>query len=318
MSKTKKKKAIFSFLVLLAVGFAIGRPQSRAFIVSEDTASLPIKIFSAENAGLQLVSVEVLYQEVFDKVFVDIYATAQQIVSNAVVQTERNNTNTTSNNANSVMMNPRENAERQIDPNRPMIALTFDDGPAIHTYRILDTLESHGGRGTFFVLGQLLERHALTAIHTRERGHDVFGHSWDHSNLTHLSTQALTFQILGTHEAIEELIGETAPIFRPPFGAYDPHVSEVARGLGFAMINWSVDPQDWLHRNADMVYASIINGAHDGGIVVLHDIHAETAVAMDRAIPSLVAQGYQLVTLTELFYYRGVEVTAGTVITSGN
>lgn len=319
MSRANKTLKIFSSVVLLFVGLVFVSPQNRAFIVSDGDRSSINEIFSAENTGLQLLavevlSVEVLYQEVVEKVFVDIYAAAQQIVNDAIVQAQVSTTNSST----QVRLNNQSDTGRNIDPNLPMIALTFDDGPAIHTIRILETLESNGGRGTFFVIGQLLERGASTAISTRERGHDVFGHSWDHSNMTHLSTQALTFQILGTHEAIEELIGETSPVFRPPFGAYDQHVREVARELGFAIINWSIDPQDWLHRNADVVYSNIINGAHDGGIVVLHDIHAETAAAMDRVIPSLVERGYQLVTLSELFYYRGVEVTAGTVINSGN
>jgi len=207
---------------------------------------------------------------------------------------------------------------REIDPTRPMIALTFDDGPATHTIRILEALERHNGRATFFVLGNLIESNRAILERTVAGGHEVSGHSWNHRNFTQLSADEIRSQILDTHRIIESVAGESRPMFRPPFGSYNAHVQEVAGNLGFTMINWSIDPRDWEHRDANTTYTNMMNQAHDGGIVVLHDIHASTADAMERAIPSLVEAGYQLVTVSELFYHRHVTITPGAVIHRGN
>ena len=117
---------------------------------------------------------------------------------------------------------------------------------------------------------------------------------------------------------LESIAGQANLLFRPPYGSYNDHVQEVARELGFTLVNWSIDPKDWDHRNPDTVYSTIMNEAHDGAIIVLHDIHESTADAMERVIPVLLANGYQLVTVSELLYHRNVPITPGAVIKHGN
>ena len=200
-----------------------------------------------------------------------------------------------------------------VDPSLPMIALTFDDGPTIHTQRILDTFELHGANATFFVRGDRVVIRPNIVKEAHDRGFEVVGHTWSHPNLTRLPADQIESQIIRTHDAIEALIGPVPMIYRPPFGSFNSTVREASRNAGFAIIHWSRDPRDWEVRNSDAVFRRVVNEAYDGAIVVLHDTHGTTATAMERAVPELIARGFQLVTVSELFYYRGIELEPGTV-----
>ena len=206
---------------------------------------------------------------------------------------------------------------RALDPNRPMVALTFDDGPAVgNTLRIMNTLNNHGGRATFFVLGNRVNSHRSIIEQLHHHGHEVAGHSWNHTRLTTLPISGIQHDINSTQNAINAVTGSAPNFFRAPEGAINDNVRQAARNTGMTLIQWNIDPWDWQHRNANTTYNVIMSQVSDGSIIVLHDIHTATANAMDRVIPDLVARGFQLVTVSELLHFRGVPLTPGSVIHS--
>ena len=196
---------------------------------------------------------------------------------------------------------------------RMLIALTFDDGPTGSTEDILDTLERYGARATFFVLGNMVEANEEMVRRAHKSGNEIFGHSWSHSRLTGLSYDQVSDDILRTHEAITNIIGEAPRFFRPPYGVSNETVRQASGNLGFTMINWDVDPSDWATMDPDIIYDSIMEVILPDSVMVLHDSRPSTAVAMERVIPSLIERGYKLVTLSELFYHLGVVPEPGTV-----
>ncbi|MBR5126973.1 MAG: polysaccharide deacetylase family protein [Roseburia sp.] len=200
-----------------------------------------------------------------------------------------------------------------IDPDKPMVALTFDDGPSKHTTRLLDIFATYGGKGTFFVVGNLIDNRADAVKRMAEEGHEVAGHSWSHRQLTKLTPSELTDQIMTTRAKIYEVTGVDSTVIRPPYGAFNSDVKEVCANLGIVMVNWSVDTLDWKNKNADMVYNAIMKDVKDGAIILCHDLHSTTVDAMERVIPDLIEQGYQLVTVSELLSCGDEEVCAGNV-----
>jgi len=189
-------------------------------------------------------------------------------------------------------------------PRRPMVALTFDDGPSLYTGMILDMLEAVDGRATFCVLGNRIHYNPGVLRRAVELGSEVIGHSWDHRELNRLNASAIANQITRTSEAIEEATGvPPPPIFRAPFGLTNTRVINTSRDLGYSLLHWSVDPQDWANRCPDWIYNNIMERAIDGAIILLHDIHTATMEAMERVIPRLIADGFQLVTASELIAY---------------
>lgn len=187
-----------------------------------------------------------------------------------------------------------------IDPNRPMVALTFDDGPSDVTPYILDLLKQNGGRATFCVLGNRTAQYADTVWRAISEGSEVIGHSWDHRQLTKLSAEEIRNQLESTNEEISKITGIKPRLYRPPYGASNDQVKAISAELGLSLVNWSVDTIDWKTRNADAVYQSVMSNVQNGSIILCHDIYGTTGDAMARVIPELTAQGYQLVTVSEL------------------
>jgi peptidoglycan/xylan/chitin deacetylase (PgdA/CDA1 family) len=200
-----------------------------------------------------------------------------------------------------------------IDPSQPMLALTFDDGPSQYTAQILDVLTEYGGNGTFCVVGNRVESFSDTARLIVAQGSQIMGHSWDHKQLTKLSDDEIISELRETIRVINDATGVSPVMYRPPYGAVNDTLKAVSKDLGLSLVNWSVDTRDWESRNADAVYANIMKDARDGSIILCHDLYESTANAVARAIPELVGQGYQLVTVEELLRLTGTSIEPGEV-----
>jgi peptidoglycan/xylan/chitin deacetylase (PgdA/CDA1 family) len=197
---------------------------------------------------------------------------------------------------------------------KPMVALTFDDGPSDYTNIILDVLELHGGRVTFFVVGSRVERWRNIVIRAAEGGHEIVGHAWTHVELPSLNNRALAESLRATSEVIERVTGNSCGfIFRAPYGLVNQRVINVAKEMGYSIVNWSLDTWDWRLRDANQVHNAVMRGVRENSIILLHDIFHSTAVAMRRTIPALIAAGYELVTVSELLYHLHGELQPGVI-----
>lgn len=197
-----------------------------------------------------------------------------------------------------------------IDPSKPMVALTFDDGPNPKTTnRILDTLQFYNARATFFVLGNLAESYPDVLLRMKEIGCQIGNHTYNHPQLTKLSSQNISSQLNKTSDIISNITGTRPVLIRPPYGAYNKTVSSVA---GAPLILWSIDTLDWKSRNANSVINEVVPKVKDGDIVLMHDIYTSTADAAENIIPALIQKGFQLVTVGELAYYKNKALSSGT------
>lgn len=177
------------------------------------------------------------------------------------------------------------------------IALTFDDGPGPGTEVILDTLKEHQAHATFMVVGSRVASYANFIQREAAEGHDIGNHTWDHADLTKLSTADAQSEVNRTAQAVANVIGKRPFMVRPPYGSYN---KAVLTAINQPFILWSVDPDDWKDRNADIVYQRIMAGAKPGAILLSHDLYPTTAAAYQRIIPDLIKQGYTLVTVSDL------------------
>ena len=199
-----------------------------------------------------------------------------------------------------------------IDPNKPMIALTFDDGPSKHTWTIVDALKAHNARATFFLLGNRVSTHQAAIDYILDNHNEIGSHSVAHKNLAKISTESeLIAQIRPVDEIMQSQHGYAIKLFRVPYGSKNDQVQQVLKAEGKIMVGWSVDPCDWKVRDKQKVVDHILNTVKDGDIILMHDIYESTAEAVVELVPALQAQGYQLVTVSELLQFRGVTPQAG-------
>lgn len=196
-----------------------------------------------------------------------------------------------------------------LDPNKPMVALTYDDGPSANaTAAILDKLREHNSAATFFVLGQNASIHKDLIKRMADEGHEIGNHSYSHKQLTKLSVEGLNKEVNDTQKIISDIVGYEPALLRPTYGAIN---DTVKNHVPMPLMLWSIDTLDWKYRNADRVTSSILNNVKDGDIVLMHDLYDSTKDASLRVIPELVNKGYQLVTLSEMYELKGEELKAG-------
>ncbi len=212
---------------------------------------------------------------------------------------------------------PNVSPDIPINTDMPMVALTFDDGPSKHTDRLLDVFATYGGKGTFFVIGNILENHTDVLQRMVAEGHEIGGHSWDHRQLTKLGSADLNNQLKGTKVKILEITEVDATLLRPPYGSYNSDVKNVCKDLGIVMVNWSLDTLDWKYKDAERIYNTILTEVQNGDIILCHDLHGSTVDAMEKVIPELLARGYQLVTVSELLGQRDDVIKTGEVYFGG-
>src|SRR5437660_12533665 len=129
------------------------------------------------------------------------------------------------------------------------LALTFDDGPnpAI-TPKLLDLLDRHNAKATFFLIGRYVRECPELVKETVARGHLVGNHTETHPNLFRLSRREIRIELRLCHDAISNALGSPPKWFRPPFGFRNPWVVPSARELGYRTVMWTLLPGDWKER----------------------------------------------------------------------
>ena len=191
----------------------------------------------------------------------------------------------------------------EIDPGKPMVALTFDDGPRKgSTELIVDALKKVNGRATFFVVGQMVEQSPDLVKKAVEAGCQIGNHTYDHANLNKLGAYGVRTEVNKCSNAVYAAAGVYPMIGRPPYGSVN---QTVRNAVNIPWFNWNVDTLDWKNRDANYVYNYVINNVKDGQVILMHDLHPTTAQAMVKAIPKLHEMGYQLVTIDEMAKVKG-------------
>ena len=197
----------------------------------------------------------------------------------------------------------------QVQVDRPLVALTFDDGPSRSTTeKLLDGLAERGAKATFFLVGEMIPGCEDLVERMEEEGHQIGTHSYDHVYLTGLSAADFARQVDRTEEQLTGLLGRGGFLLRPPYGRIDNGVVKRAHS---PLILWSIDPEDWNDKNTERIVEHILSQARDGDVILLHDIYPTSVEAALRVVDALHQKGFLFVTVEELAHQRHVELKPG-------
>lgn len=187
------------------------------------------------------------------------------------------------------------------------VALTFDDGPSTDTERILDILEHHDLKATFFMLGRQVESMPQTARRVVAAGHEVGNHSYSHPSFLFSGAGETHEQIERAQQIIENVLGSAPRIARPPYGARTPSYFAAAQKLGLRTVLWSVSGFDWKQTDPTKIARRVLGRATPGSIIVLHDADSDlkanrgaTVKAVELIIDGLQERGLKVVPLSQL------------------
>ncbi len=207
-------------------------------------------------------------------------------------------------------------AEPTQTPRPKAVAITFDDGPStVNTPKILATLKKYNAHATFFVVGERVASGADVLKQEIEQGCEIANHSWDHANLSKLSMKKVNKQFNKTAKAVKEATGGyEVDLLRPPYGAIS---DKMRKKFEHPMVIWSIDTLDWKYLNAKKEIKLIKKEVSDGDIILMHDIHAPTVKTVEKIIPWLIENGYDVLTVSELMERKGIKMKDGKVYASG-
>lgn len=164
-------------------------------------------------------------------------------------------------------------ALHQVATNRPVFHLTFDDGPHPEiTPRVLDVLDEHDAKATFFVLTERAQRHPDLLHETMRRGHLIALHTRTHPRLTDVPSSRLRDEICVARDDLEAVAGAPIEWFRPPYGAQNLRSLYFVRKCALKTVLWSVDSRDWKGLGPEKPLERSLKGLVPGGIILLHDV----------------------------------------------
>lgn len=191
---------------------------------------------------------------------------------------------------------------RVIDPSKPMVALTFDDGPyAPVGNRILDCLAQYDGRATFYVVGERVPGNAAEMQRIVAEGHEIGNHTYSHKYLNKLNTAQIRQEIDRCADTVQSVCGVRPVTVRLPGGNKN---ATVLAAVQEPIVLWNVDTLDWKTRDAQKTVSAVLDHVQDGDIILMHELYQASGDAALQIIPELTNRGYQLVTVSEMAQYR--------------
>lgn len=192
-----------------------------------------------------------------------------------------------------------------INTSKKLVAITFDDGPGPYTNHLVDILKDNKARATFFMLGSNLENYRSTVLNVYNNGNEIGYHSYAHKNFKRQDLATIKEEFALSNEILKSITGTTFNLVRPPYGAIN---EEIKNALDATFILWNVDTEDWRHKDSEYLLNYVLEHINEGNIILFHDIHKTSVAAIEKILPVLYVEGYQLVTVSELAKHFGSEL----------
>ena len=191
---------------------------------------------------------------------------------------------------------------RRGNPDLREVAITIDDGPRPeNSIPMLDTLKRLDARATFYVVGRAAKRHPELIRRMVMEGHEVGSHTNEHLRLPTL-TDAQARNTLRNADINVRLAanGYRMQTLRPPGGEIDARTANLAKEFGYDTVLWTDTSGDYAPQDPEAIVREVMGGVENGSIIILHDAHEGTVKALPRLIERLRAEGYRLVTVSEM------------------
>lgn len=194
------------------------------------------------------------------------------------------------------------------------IALTFDDGPSRkYNPLILEELSKNKAHATFFMVGQMMNSCQNCVLQTFNTGNEVGSHTYDHMNMKRNTVEAINNSLTKTDNIYYKITGEHIKLLRPPYGAYNKTNLENATN---PFILWNMDTEDWRYRDVEHIVNYVKENAKDGSIILMHELYETSYQAVKIILPWLYANGYQVVSVSELANLKNHPLEVGSAYTS--
>ncbi len=182
--------------------------------------------------------------------------------------------------------------------NKKSVALTFDDGPTKkYNHYFLEALARNKAHATFFMVGNMMQGCPECVKNTYDSGNEIGSHSYEHMNLKTHSIASFQTSLQKVEDIYTALTGAQIKLVRPPYGAYNKTNLE---NINTPLILWNLDTEDWRYHDVNHIVEYIKNNVSDGSIILMHELYETSYQALDEILPWLYANGYNVVSISEL------------------
>lgn len=193
----------------------------------------------------------------------------------------------------------------EVSTSQRLVAITFDDGPnAVYTPQVLKIFAEAGGKATFFMLGEQMDKCPELVKQAFDQGHEVGNHTYTHPKLSGLNRAQCLDEIARNEQMVEALTGVRPRVFRPPYLDYSEETVSILKEKGYPMIGaLNLEALDWELPGVEHILSKSRSCVRNGGILIFHDgfgDRSQTIEAVEALVFELTAQGFRLVTVSEL------------------
>lgn len=199
---------------------------------------------------------------------------------------------------------------KNINKETKLVAFTFDDGPNYNTNKVIDLLTKYNVTATFFVMGKNIKGNEKIIEKMYNSNMEIGNHTFNHLLLTRYNKEKIKEEITKTNNLIFDITGNYPTLLRTSYGSVNKIIRQNAN---MPIIIWNIDTLDWKYKNSNKIADKILNKVKDGDIILMHDIYKSTLNSLDIVIPELLERGYQIVSVSELFYYKEISLENGKV-----
>ncbi len=194
---------------------------------------------------------------------------------------------------------PEEEELKDTLSEKPKIALTFDDGPSdACTGRLLDGLKERNVKATFFVIGKNAKENPKLTRRIHNEGHLIGNHTYSHIEMSKVTEKEARKELEAASDIVYALTGQYPEYMRPPYGECSRSLED---SLDMILVRWTIDPLDWKTENTDKIVHKVVTQAQENDIILLHDCYDSSVDAALRIIDILQKEGFEFVTVDELF-----------------
>lgn len=189
----------------------------------------------------------------------------------------------------------------QGNVNKSLIAFTFDATYGDNqTTELLNILSQYGIKATWFISGIWAQNYPDLLKAINAAGHEIGNHGQTHAHMTELSAEQMRQQLTEAEQNIKRVIGRSTNLFRPPFGEYNQTLLNIAAGLGYYTIMWTVDSLDWQNPGPEAITRRVLDNLKNGAIILMHNAAPDTPPALPGLIDEIIRRGYRFGTVSEV------------------
>ena len=234
---------------------------------------------------------------IFDEEYITFFSIHHNKIKEDKIKLDTNNTKISIEKKEETNFVTYETVNKTIDSNKPIIALTFDDGPSKYTNQIIDLLKEYNCNATFFVLGNKVKIYKDTIKESINNGNEIGNHSYNHKWLSRLKIEDIKEQINKTQDILKEEVNYTPILLRPTYGSVN---KKIKNNTNLEIVLWNIDTLDWKIKSSKKIAERSLSQIKDRSIILMHDTYKRTYEALKIMIPKLIDDGYQCVTISEL------------------